>query len=133
MIEIFVHKTDQRFFYTRLSGEVTIEYVDIWAEEFYKFVGEKKNCVVIQDYTHAFLVDKNSNAKAAKVSKKIAHLLSDSVYVGLKGIQKFFFKLYIVLAPAKGFKRHIVNTTIEFEELFKVKFSDFERSFIYED
>ena len=120
MVEIFTHKSDRRYFYAVLSNEITVGDVDLWVNQFVSYSKSGETYIIIQDYTDGFFVDNKSYLEIAKVSKKIKHLLSDSIFVGLKGIQLLFYRLFSKLAPNKNFNRYLYKTLFEFEKQFGV-------------
>lgn len=125
MIQFYKHKSDPRFFYINYTNGVYESYIAYWENEFLKFSTPNTKYIAVFNYENAYLVDKNFNQRSANLSKKYNHLFSDSIFIGLQGIQKTFFKIYTKLVASKNLTRHVLNDHSLFESQFNVTFEDF--------
>ena len=92
MVEFYKHNSDPRFFYAKYTNGVYSSYVEIWENEFFKRVDLSATFIAVFNYEDAFLVEKEFYSKSAKLASKLSYLFTDSVFVGLKGIQTFFLR-----------------------------------------
>lgn len=130
MLEVFRHKNDSSFYYTRFSHRVTAEDAhQNWA--FFLEHTENINSIkyITEHMPSADLVEKEYIAYMAEYALKFQNKIISSDVCGIKGYRKLFFKTFQVLSKTK-FKRKLFDNLAEIEKHHHFKFEkDFEKIF----
>ena len=100
MISIYLHKTNPIYLYAEITDAVVCEDIHYWEEVFLQTLDKTKpKRIIIFNYTGAFLQENKYYIESAKVATRTGKYVSKAVYIGLAGIQKYFFQLYKTLLP----------------------------------
>jgi len=130
MLEVFKHKKDPSFYYTRFSNRVLAEDAhQNWAFFLKHTVNINEIKYITEHTASANLVEKEFIAYMGEYALKFQDKIISSDVFGIKGYRKLFFKTFQALSKTK-FKRKLFENLSEIEQHHQFNFkNDFEKIF----
>lgn len=133
MVEVFLSKTHPNIFHVQFSGIITAEDDSIYWEDYFKpFLQTKKSIIFVQELLpDCQIVDESFFNESTMDKLDVKKELKEFVYLGLVGIQKYFFYTYIKNFPCdytlhsiydvnqEYYNDHNVDFDNEFKSVFK--------------
>lgn len=132
MLEVFRHKDNDDFYYTRYSGDIDGEHAHANWRFFHHYIQEKGEVHYITEYEKGFnLVDRDFISLMAEYALQYEDRITDSYIFGFGPIYRFFWRTFLSISRT-SFKRKVVGGRADVETQLSFTFEDnFERIFVY--
>jgi hypothetical protein len=124
MLEVFRHKTNDIYYYTRYSNELDGEHAHANWRYFFQFIkGKDKVHYITEYYGNINLTDRDFISLMAEYANEYQDSIKDSYIFGFSRIYRFFWKTFLSISKT-SFQRKVVKTIDDVENHFGFSFEE---------
>jgi hypothetical protein len=126
MVEIYKSKKYPKVHFVKLIGEITDAQALIDYNYIKKNLLKTKNIISIYFFTEsATVIEKSAILTKSRATKLISKNIKEGASIGMKGVQKIFFRMYTELTN-RDFPVRLFDTVEEAEKYFNIRLDAFE-------